>query len=177
MSMEEGIVFYVRAKPRQGLGPTSLRTGKEKKMERSLIKSGVRGEHIGLHFVNPDGASIFLFASQILAMWESPEDCILIKDRDLDGKSVSGYPVGQVIGALDLDGKDARVLLFLGTSEADIETDDNNGGLKNVESSQVHCLPLEDMDTCVAFFKLMRRNRATFDELEQVKRTFPLFGR
>lgn len=146
-------------------------------MERSFMKGGVWGEHIGLHFVNTDGVTIFLFASQILAMWENPEDCILIKDRDPDGKSVGGYPIGQVIGALDLDGNDARVLLFFGMSEADIEPDESEGGLKNVESSQVYCMPLVEMDTCVAFFKLMRSNRPKFDEMEQGKLTFPLFGR
>ncbi len=145
-------------------------------MERSLIKDGVRGEHIGLHFVNPDGATFFLVASQILAMWENPESYILIKSRDLDGKSASGYPVGQVIGTVDLDGMDARVLLFFSSPEADMEQGDSNMGLKNVESSQTHCLPIEEMDTCVAFFELMRRNRPKFDEMVHGGRNLPLFG-
>lgn len=151
---------------------------KEDRVERSFMKDGVKGEGcLGLHFVNPAGDTFFLFASQILAMWKSPEYCILIKSRDLDGKSASGYPVGQVVGAMDIDGSDARVMLFLGSAGADIESDNIDKGLKNVESSQVYSLPLEEVDTCIAFFELMSVNQQKFDEMMRGRRPSLPFGR
>lgn len=141
------------------------------------MKIETRGDQLGLHLVNPDGDGFFLYDKPLLSMWENRDRYILVKRRNREEKQAIGYHPGQVLGALDLQGEEVKVLLFFGPAGQDMAYDAGSRTLQKVVCQQVYCLPAQELEVCVNAFDVVRRNRTQFDEMLHVGRSMTLFAR
>lgn len=124
-----------------------------------------RGPRVGLHLVNQDNESFFLYPEPLMALSEDASVYTLVKRRDRRPERAIGYHPGAVYATLEEDGDDSILTLLLFEAE-NRQPFNAEGEIQGVHFDQVYRLPKPELAAFISCLKTMVIQHREFKMLQ-----------
>jgi len=141
-------------------------------------RSYARIEHwgdLGLHMVNADAYSYFIYVDPLIAMYDHPNEYVQvkIKDRDSD-KSKSMYP-GEIIGKMSISkienideaGAYSKIVLYIGSADKLLDCNKKTQLIKGQIEEHRYIFPHKEFKCFLETIKAMDDQQSKFKKLKR----------